>query len=161
MQHIRINDDGVVVEVFSEGNPEDFFHPDISKMFFEAPDEVVVGWIQKAGVIQAPPIAAPVSEVVTEIKPTTLSISPPDFKLRFTFHERISLKKARATDPGVDDFYDILDDPRLKTVELSAPATIASITYFAEQGYLTQERATQVLDCSTDGHGVSIPVAIF
>jgi hypothetical protein len=58
---------------------------------------------------------------------TTLPVV--DFKLLFTAAERIAIKNIRVIDEVVDDFYGLLDDPRLHNVRLNLQTTIDGVTY--------------------------------
>jgi hypothetical protein len=71
-------------------------------------------------------------------------ISPVEFKLCFTPQERIAIKAARATDPVLEDAFDILDDPRLTFVDLTLASTQGLIDYCVAQGHVTDERAVQI-----------------
>jgi hypothetical protein len=71
-------------------------------------------------------------------------ISPVEFKLCFTPQERIAIKAARATDPVLEDAFDILDDPRLTFVDLTLASTQGLIDYCVAQGHVTAERAVQI-----------------
>ena len=57
------------------------------------------------------------------------TVSPVRFKLLFTQDERIAIKAARVDDTKLDDFYTLLDDPRLTIVDLALPATQVAVTY--------------------------------
>ncbi|WP_295855189.1 hypothetical protein [uncultured Xylophilus sp.] len=86
------------------------------------------GWSDYRFVGYVPPASAPAPGV-------TVTVTPPEFKLLFTAPERIAIKRIRAsTDPeqqnlsdAFDDFFDILDDPRLTHVNLSLASTQAGI----------------------------------
>ena len=72
-------------------------------------------------------------------------VSPVQFKLLFTAQERVAMRTARATDPVIDDFFDIIEDPRLTGVDLGLQSTKDAIAYLNAQGLLTDERAAEVL----------------
>ena len=80
-------------------------------------DIVKVGY-RYDGVAFIPPVSTPITE-----------ISPIEFKLRFTSAERVKIRAARATDPAIDDFMDIIDDQHLQIVHLTLPETIGAVTY--------------------------------
>ena len=75
-----------------------------------------------------------VPPVPTEpVEPTNTDfyiISPVQFKLLFTSEERLAIKSARTSDPVIDDFFDIIDDPRLSIVNLKLSSTSEALTYF-------------------------------
>lgn len=77
--------------------------------------------------------------------PVYLKVSPVEFKLLFTSPERVAIKAARTTDPVVDDFYDIVEDPRLTFVDLGLQSTQDAIGYMAAQGLIGAERVEQIL----------------
>lgn len=82
----------------------------------------------------------------TQIEATNVGkVSPVEFKLLFTAAERIAMRAARTSDPVLEDFFDIAEDPRLTFVDLSAASTQQAIGYMAAKGLLTTERAAQVL----------------
>lgn len=72
-------------------------------------------------------------------------VSPIEFKLLFTAPERIAIKTARATDPVVDDFFEIVEDPRLTSVNLSLQSTQDAIAYLEATGLILQPRVAEIL----------------
>lgn len=90
------------------------------------------------------PEPAPPPELVPPA-PEPIRVSPIEFKLLFTSAERVAIKDARTTDPIIDDFFDIIDDPRLTEVNLSLNSTISAINYLAAQGLIQPERVDQIL----------------
>lgn len=70
----------------------------------------------------------PVPDPVTPPTPT-ITVSPVEFKLLWSPAERVTIKGMRATDPVIDDFYDIVDDPRLTFVNLSLQSTQDAVDY--------------------------------
>lgn len=135
MNYARVID-GIAVD--ASAAPAVCFHPILAAEFIEVPDNVKPGWLLKNGQWHEP---APVAE------PTALppSISPIEFKLLFTAQERVAIKAARATDPVIDDFYDVVEDPRLTFVDLGLQSTRDAIGYLAEQGLIGAERVEQIL----------------
>lgn len=115
-----IND--VAVDV--SNNPAEQFHPSIAAEFQPVPDEVRQGWRLVDGVWHAPePQPGPAPE------PTRPQVSPIEFKLLWTSPERLTLKSIRQTDPVMDDFFDIIEDPRLTHVNLALASTQQGIDY--------------------------------
>jgi len=92
-------------------DPDNHFHPDIASEFVEVPDEVSHGWKLLDDEWVAP------DEVVPPTLPNAV-VSPIVFKLLFTSNERIAAKTLRNTDPIIDDFWSILDDPRTDIVDM-------------------------------------------
>lgn len=130
--------DNVAVDVCTD--PAHCFHPDIAREFVQVPDEVQEGWIRADGKWSAP-APAPQPEPV----PVYPTVTPVEFKLLFTSHERVAIKAARATDPVIDDFYDIVEDPRLTFVDLGLQSTQDALSYMVAQGLLTEDRRSEIL----------------
>lgn len=131
-----IND--VAVDVSS--NPAEQFHPDIAAEFRPVPDEVRQGWRLVSGTWTEPAPVEPSAPAVVFPK-----VSPVEFKLLFTPQERVAIKAARATDVAIDDFFDIVEDPRLTFVDLGLQSTQDALSYLVQQGLLTVERRQQIL----------------
>lgn len=91
-----------------------------------------------AAVIQENTASSALEQQVTKV-------SPVEFKLLFTPQERIAIKAVRSTDPIIDDFYDIAEDPRLTHVDLSLQTTKMAIGYMVSLDLITQERADNIL----------------
>lgn len=85
---------------------------------------------------------ATIGYVMPEIKAIT-KVSPIEFKLLFTSGERIAIKSS--TDPVVQDFYEITNDPRLTHVDLGLKSTQDAIAHLVHVGILTQARADAIL----------------
>ena len=86
----------------------------------------------------------PAPEVEPEPVPAPV-ISPIDFKLLFTSPERVAIKNARVTDEILEDFYSIIEDPRLTSVDLGLQSTIDGIGYLAVQSLIEPERVEVIL----------------
>lgn len=71
-------------------------------------------------------------------------LSPVQFKMCFTPQERIAIKALRATNQIIDDAYEILDDPRLTTVDMALASNQQMIDYLVSLAALTPERAAQI-----------------
>lgn len=128
-------------------DPHKQFHTTIAANYStEVPDGVKTGFILVDGTWQAPPKGpeAPVEPSAPEVEPVT-RVSPVEFKLCFTPTERIAIRQLRATDPAIDDFFDILDDPRLSVVDLTLTSTVNGVDYILNAlqvgGVLTAEAA--------------------
>jgi len=61
--------------------------------------------------------------------PPRPKVSPVEFKLLFTSAERVKLKELRATDPILDDFWSIVDDPRATQIRLGLTSTQQGVAY--------------------------------
>jgi hypothetical protein len=76
---------------------------------------------------------------------TGKQVSPVEFMLLFKSPERIAIKAARPTDPVIDDFMDIVEDPRLTFVDLGLQSTKDALDYFVFKTILTPERKDEIL----------------
>lgn len=132
---------GVAVDVVT-GNPADFFHPDIAVQFEIVPDQVESGWRRSpdTGAWVAPEVVPPTPAAAEAPK-----VSPVEFKLLFTAQERVSIKAARATDPVIDDFFSIIEDPRLTHVNLGLQSTQDALAYLEAKGLITTARRQEIL----------------
>ncbi|WP_067096771.1 hypothetical protein [Marinomonas atlantica] len=116
---------GVVVDVSTDPNTQ--FHPILAAEFVEIPDKVKAGWTFD-GTEYAPPVV-PDPEPIEPEQVKRAIISPVDFKFLFTLTERVKIKELRATDLALDDFYSMLDDPRLTVIDLSNSRMIEGVNY--------------------------------
>lgn len=114
--------DNVAIDV--SANPTESFHPDVAAEFVNVPDIVEYGWRLINGEWVAPEVVI-VPEVAIEPKEVDLIT----FKLLFTSAERVAAKALRASDPAIDDFWSILDDPRTRSVDMRIPSVQAIIEH--------------------------------
>ncbi len=128
MKHARIINN-VAIDVV-DGNPADFFHPSIASEFVVVPDEVESGWLLDS---ETEEWAAPESATPAQVLATPQKIDVISFKLLFTSSERIKAKELRATDPVIDDFWSILDDPRTQNVDMSLTSVQQAIAYILNE----------------------------
>lgn len=70
---------------------------------------------------------------VDQSKTPEIKVSPVEFKLLWTPQERAAIKALRTTDPIVENFYEIIDDPRLTFVNLSLTSTQQAVDYLLYQ----------------------------
>lgn len=119
-------------------NPAEQFHPTIAEEFVPVPNEVEAGWKLTGDSWQAP---------ILNPEPTPLfaKVSPVEFKLLFTSSERIAIAAERTTDAIIDDFFSIVDDARLTTVDLGLASTQNGLSYLVGLGLLTAERREEIL----------------
>lgn len=129
------------VDVRTE-SPEGCFTPDVVAEFVEVPDQVEDGWTLAGGKWSAPVIPEPVAPPAPVVVPP--KVSPVEFKLLFTSAERIAIKAARASDPVLEDAYEILEDPRLTHVDLSLASNRGLIDYLVSKSLVTAPRAEQI-----------------
>lgn len=128
----------IAVDVSTDPNNQ--FHPDIAREFEPVPDEVKPGWVRTDGKWEAPgPTPQP------EPGPVYPKVSPVEFKMLFTSQERIAIKNARANDPVVDDFFDLVEDPRLTYVDLALQSVQDAVGYLANQSLIAPERVPEIL----------------
>lgn len=126
------------------GNPAGLFHPDIAALYdTDVPDTTVNGaelvggeWVNPAPVVPPPPAPEPA------VAP---KVSPVEFMLLFTAAERVAIKAARATNPVIDDFLDIVDDTRLTHVDLGLTSTQEAVGYLALEGLIAEARIPVIL----------------
>lgn len=142
MKYARIINNQAAIDVRTE-SPEGFFTPDIAAQFEQVPDTVEDGWIRNGETWDAPTILEPEIQVHVDVIPP--AVSPVEFKLLFTSLERVAIKAARSTDPVLEDFYDIVEDPRLTAVNLALQSTQQALYYMQSKGLLTEERVAEIL----------------
>lgn len=73
-----------------------------------------------------------------------VTVSPVEFKLLFTAQERVEIKAARGNDPVIDDFFEIVEDPRLTHVNLDLQSTQDALAYLKMNGLITAVRLTEI-----------------
>ena len=136
--------ENTVIRDIANSNPAELYHPDIAALYdTQVPDEAENGdgWVNGELVKPVPPApVAPVEPVVVPPK-----VSPVEFKLLFTSPERIGMKAARVTDAIVDDFFSIVEDPRLTLVNLGLQSTQDALSYLVMKGLLTVKRRAVIL----------------
>jgi hypothetical protein len=136
------------------GTPTECYTPDIAAHYAtEVPDEARNGWVKDGDTWIAPPQPEPQPEpgpeppqpekVYPKVYP---KVSPVEFKLLFNSAERMAIKAARLTNPILEDAYEILEDIRLKEVDLGIKSNQDLIAYMVTLSLITQERAEQVLN---------------
>ena len=128
----------VAVDVCTD--PANSFHPDIAREFEQVPDEVKPGWVRIDGVWSTP---APTPQ--PEPVPVYPKITPVQFKLLFTSPERVASKAARATDPAVDDLWELVEDTRMEYVDFGLKSVRDSIEYLATAGLIAPERVAEII----------------
>ncbi len=82
-------------------------------------------------------------EIVPISAPAKISVIT--FKLLFPIANRVAINAARATDPTIEDFYSLLDDPRTEQVDLALPAVQEMIDYLVSQTLITAELRDAIL----------------
>lgn len=131
-----IIENNIVLELF-EGDLESSFHPEIAKRFTPVPDIVIINSILEDGVWIIPDTPLPDEEKAeettppepTETKAPTVKLTPPEFMLLFKPQERIALKSLRESDVVLNDFFELVEDPRLQSIDLTRESTQSALTY--------------------------------
>jgi hypothetical protein len=122
-------------------SPEGVFHPDIAAQFAQVPDYVEDGFTVDGDTWMPP--AAPEAPEPAPVAQEFKKVSPIEFKLLFNSMERIQLKTS--ADPIVQDFFEIINDPRLTHVDLGLQSVQNALLYLVSLGVITMERRTQIL----------------
>lgn len=130
-----------IIRDVAPGNPAECYHPAIAIHYdTDVPDDVLPGARLVDGAWVNP---APAENVVPEaIAPR---VSPVEFKLLFSAPERVAIKAARATDPVIDDFYDVVEDTRLTHVDLGLQSTRDAIDYLIGKELVAPARREVIL----------------
>lgn len=142
--------DGVVAACVTVFTSAVSFTPPQGSLVYDAGDEVESGWIAHTAGDGSVTFTAPeVVEVYQQVTPMT-------FLMLFTFTERIALKKLVNGDPDADpvvkpdplivDWWGIITDVRLVTVDLNLPSVQQALGYLVMLGILTQDRLIQILE---------------
>ena len=133
-----------IIRDVCHGNPAECYTPDIAAHYStEVPDEAQNGWVKEGNTWIAPPVPEPGPQpepVVTYPK-----VTPVQFKMLFTSAERIAIKAAKATDPVLEDGFEILEDPRLAEVELGIKSNQDLLLYMVSKGLITDARRLEIL----------------
>lgn len=124
------------------GNPAECYHPDIAVHYnTDVPEGTVNGATLVDGEWVNPVIPEPTP--VEPVQPD-ITVSPVEFKLLWTVTERAKITELKASDPIIQDFYSIIDDPRLTLVNLSLKSTQDAVDYLlsklVEAAVLTEEQ---------------------
>lgn len=131
-----------IIRDIANGNPDELFHPDIAKLYdTEVPDDAANGdgWID--GQLVKPVIPDPVP--VEPPAPVPPKVSPVEFKLLFTAQERVAIKAS--TDAIVQDFFSIVEDPRLTHVDLALKSTQDALSYLEALSLIAEGRKDEIL----------------
>lgn len=125
-----------------EGAPQYLFAPEVAALYStEVPEGTKPGYVLTDGNWAAPPVPPPAPEPA--IVPP--KVSPVEFLLLFTSQERVAIRAARQTDPVLDDFFGIVEDPRLTFVNLALPSVQGALQYLAANEFITDARREEIL----------------
>ena len=129
-----------------EVDPFTIFHADVAKNYnTEVEDSVEDNAELVDGVWVNPVTPEPDPDyVIPEPEKVYPKVTPVEFKMLFTVHERIAIKEAKATDEILQDAFEILEDPRLTVVDLGLASNQGFIDYMATIGLITTERADEI-----------------
>lgn len=131
-----------IIRDVTSGNPDELYHPDIAKLYDTlVPDEAENGdgWVN-GQLVKSAPLPPPEPPA-----PTPPQVSPVEFKMLFTSAERVAIREARKTDAVVDDFFDLVEDPRLTYVDLALPSVQGTLHYLAATSLITDARIPEIL----------------
>ena len=129
-------------DIAPEGNPEQFYHPDIAKFYdTDVPDEAANGdgWVD--GQLVKPVIPDPVEPPTPVVVPP--KVSAVEYKMLFTSAERIAAKAS--VDPVIMDLQELLNDPRVTTVDLGLQSIQDALSYMTALGILAEGRKAEIL----------------
>lgn len=126
-----------------EGAPQHLFAPEVAALYStEVPAGTKPGYVLiKGNWVAPPPPPTPVPEPVA-IPP---KVSPVEFLLLFTPQERVAIRAARPNDPVLDDFFGIVEDPRLTFVNLALPSVQDALHYLVANQFITDARREEIL----------------
>lgn len=125
------------------GIPSEIYHPDIAAHYTaQVPDDAENGdgWVTGA-LVKPVPAEPPAPEVPVIVPP---NVSPVEFMLLFKSAERVAIKALRATDPVIDDFLDVIEDPRLTLVNLGLGSTGDALDYMTYKGLIAVGRKEEI-----------------
>jgi hypothetical protein len=135
-----------IIRDICTGDPNELYHPAVAAFYnTDVPDEAENGdgWVDGELVKRPAPEPAP-NPVDTPIQRPI--VSPVQFKLLFTPQERVAIRTARSSDPVIDDFMDIAEDPRLTEVDLNLQSVQDALGYLVAKGILTEDRKAEILE---------------
>jgi hypothetical protein len=126
----------------AHGNPSEIFHADVAKFYdTQVPDEAVNG--QGWDGINLIPIPVPVI-VIPEPQPVVPpKVSAIEYKMLFTVQERIAIKTS--TDVIIQDLYELLNDQRVATIDLSLKSISDALDYMTALNILVVGRKAEIL----------------
>lgn len=139
-----------IVRDYTEFDPNEVFTAEVAVFYnTDIDDSVIRGATLIDGIWVNPEVAPEVEPIAqTPTTPIFSKVSPIEFKLLFTSSERIAIKAARATDEVIDDFFTIIDDPRLTYVDLGLASTNSALDYLVSSNLITIERKQQILNAT-------------
>lgn len=123
----------------ASGNPFECYHHDIAVYYdTDVPDTAVNGaelinggWVNPNVMSTAP------------VDIALIQLSPIEFKMLFTSQERIMIKTS--TDAVVQDFFEIINDPRLTYVDRNPQSVKDALAYLESINLIATGRAAEIL----------------
>lgn len=113
----------IAVEIAS--NPVAQFHPTIASEFVEVPAEVKAGWVLDGETWVAPAVPEPTPTP----EPVYPTVGPIHFQMLFTSEEAVAAEAARSTDPVLNRFWKLIEDPRTDVVNLGLQSVQQAVEY--------------------------------
>ena len=83
--------------------------------------------------------------VIVPSDPVPAKVPAIGFKLLFPKEIRVAINSARATDPLIEDFYALLDDPRTEFVDLALPAVQDMLAYLVSKDLITEDLKNAII----------------
>lgn len=129
----------------------DCFVKQVADQFIKCPANITVGSkLSSAGEWTVKEDSAPTVVQSAPIEPDvpakqSIKVSPVEFKLLFTSPERIAIKQLIETDQVIEDFFSIIDDPRLTCVDLGLNQTVDALSYLVQLDVITADRKAEIL----------------
>lgn len=117
--------DNVAVDVSAA--PAEHFHPDLASLFVPVPADVQVGWTLNGETWEAPAPAEPAP--APEPAVPYPSVGPIHFQMLFTSEEAVAAEAARSTDPVLNRFWKLIEDPRTDVVNLGLQSVQQAVEY--------------------------------
>ncbi len=123
-------ENGIIRDV-TQGDPNAIYHADVAAHYdTDVPDNAANGdaW---NGTKLTKPAAPATTTPPPPAAPVPPKVTPPQFKLLLTSAERVALRLARAagTNHVLEDFFDLIDDPRLTEVDLNLESNQNAVEY--------------------------------
>ncbi len=134
--------ENAVVRDICPGNPQDLYHHDVAVFYnTDVPDDAANGdgWVAGDLVKRVIPDPVPVEPPA----PVPPKVSAIEYKMLFTPQERIATKTS--SDLIVQDLYELLNDPRVMTVDLSLASIQGALDYMTSLGILAEGRKAEIL----------------
>ncbi|MBP9942073.1 MAG: hypothetical protein KBF33_11885 [Comamonas sp.] len=117
--------DNVAVDVSAA--PEDHYHPALASQFVAVPAQVRAGWRLNGETWEAPTPVEP--EPVPEPVPTYPTVGPIHFQMLFTSEEAVAAEAACSTNPALNRFWKLIEDPRTDVVNLGLQSVQEAVEY--------------------------------